>query len=161
MLLKRIPVLFLQVALVLFGLVVLALLIVMPLKEGRAQDLDLWSVYTDPFILFGYAASIAFFVGLYYGIRLLHRIGNNSLFSPPSGKLLRTMRVCTLILGLCVVLAGMYIRLFHHPDDDPAGFLALCIAVTFALLVVTAAISVVEKLLRKAIELQSENELTI
>ena len=68
---KRIPTLFLQAAIVLIGLVVLAALIGLPLTEGRAKNLDLLSVYADPFILYGYTASIAFFVALYKAFKLL------------------------------------------------------------------------------------------
>lgn len=43
----------------------LIILIWFPLTEGRATHLDLFSTYADPFILYGYGASIAFFVALY------------------------------------------------------------------------------------------------
>ena len=54
-----------------------------------------------------------------------------------------------------------YIVLTHHPDDDPAGFMALCLMGSFASLVIATAFAIFEKLLRKAVELKSENELTI
>lgn len=58
---KRISVVFLQVVIVLIGIVALAGLIYFSLTEGRATNLDLFSIYSDPFILNGYVASIAFF----------------------------------------------------------------------------------------------------
>ena len=68
---KRVSIVFLQAVLVLIGIVVLSFLIIMPSKEGRATNLDVVSIYTDPFILYGYATSIAFFVALYKAFRFL------------------------------------------------------------------------------------------
>jgi Protein of unknown function (DUF3036). len=62
---KTISTVFLQAVVVLIGILALVILIRVPLTEGRATNLDLFSIYTDPFILYGYAASIAFFVALY------------------------------------------------------------------------------------------------
>ncbi len=77
---KRTSTIFLQAVIVLIGIVVLAVLIRVPLTEGRATNLDLVSIYADPFILYGYAASIAFFIALYKAFRLLGYIGQNKVF---------------------------------------------------------------------------------
>lgn len=57
---KRISTVFLQAVIILIGIVALVILIWFPLTEGRATNLDLFSIYADPFILYGYGASIAF-----------------------------------------------------------------------------------------------------
>ena len=59
------------------------------------------------------------------------------------------------------MLAGLYIKLFHHKDDDPAGFLAICIVTTFVSIVFATAAAIFEKLLQNAIDMKSENDLTI
>jgi hypothetical protein len=84
---RRISLIFLQAVVVLIGIVALAIMIRFPLIEGRAENLDLFSIYFDPFILYGYASSIAFFVALYKAFKLLGYIGQNKLFSPNSVKL--------------------------------------------------------------------------
>ena len=61
---KRTSTIFLQAVIVLIGIIALAILIRFPLTEGRAANLDLFNIYSDPFILYGYVASITFFVGL-------------------------------------------------------------------------------------------------
>ena len=78
---KRISTAFLQTVIVLIGIVALIILIWFPLTEGRATHLDLFSTYADPFILYGYGASMAFFVALYNAFRLLGYIGQNKVFS--------------------------------------------------------------------------------
>lgn len=158
---KRISTMFLQAVIVLMGLLALAILICFPLTEGRAQNLDLLSIYADPFILYGYIASIAFFIALYKAFRLLGYIGQNRVFSLDSVKALKSIKYCAMILGVLIVLAALYIRLFHHEDDDPAGFLAMCIVTTFAIIVIATAAAIFEKLLQNAIDMKSENDLTI
>ena len=55
-------------------------------------------------------------------------------------------------------MAGLYIRIYHNKDDDPAGFLAMCIVTTFVSLVVATAAAVFEKILQNGMDIKSENE---
>ena len=158
---KRISIIFLQAVIVLIGIVALAILVWFPLTEGRATNLDLFSIYFDPFILYGYAASIAFFVALYKAFKLLGYIGQNKVFSANSVKALKSIKYCAIVLSISIVLAGLYIRLFHSKEDDPAGFLAMCILTTFVAIVVATAAAIFEKILQNAIDMKSENDLTI
>lgn len=158
---KRISIIFLQVVIVLIGIVAIAILIRVPLTEGRAANLDLFSIYFDPFILYGYAASIAFFVALYKAFKLLGYIGHNKVFSSNSVSTLKSIKYCAIILCILIVAAGLYIRISHNKDDDPAGFLAMCIATTFASIIVATAAAIFEKILQNAIDMKSENDLTI
>ena len=158
---KRISTVFLQAVIVLIGIVALAILLWFPLTEGRAANLDLFRIYFDPFILYGYAASIAFFVALYKAIKLLGYIGQNKVFSSNSVKTLKSIKYCAIVLSILIVLAGLYIKLFHNKEDDPAGFLAICIVTTFVSIVVATAAAIFEKLLQNAIDMKSENDLTI
>ena len=145
----------------LIGIVALAIMIRFPLTEGRAANLDLFSIYADPFIVYGYLASIAFFVALYQAFKLLGYIGQNKVFSLNSVKALRTIKYCAIILSILIVMAGLYIRIFHAKDDDPAGFLAMCIVTTFISIVIATAAAVFERILQSAVDIKSENDLTV
>lgn len=158
---KRISTIFLQSAIVLIGIVALVILIRFPLTEGRAQNLDLFSIYFDPFILYGYAASIAFFVALYKAFKLLGYIGQNKVFSPNSVGTLKCIKYCAIVLSIFIVTAGLYIRIFHNKEDDPAGFLVICFVTTFVSIIVATAAAIFEKILQNAIDMKSENDLTI
>jgi len=149
---------FLQGVIVLIGIVALAIMIRFPLTEGRAANLDLFSIYSDPFILYGYAASIPFFIALYKAFKLLGYIGQNKAFSLNSVRTLSSIKYCAIVLSIFIVMAGLYIRIFHNKDDDPAGFLAMCIVTTFVSLVVATAIAVFEKILQNGMDIKSENE---
>lgn len=158
---KKISTIFIQGVIVLIGIVALAILIRFPLTEGRAANLDLLSIYSDPFILYGYAASIAFFVALFKAFKLFGYIGQNKVFSSSSVATLKSIKYCAIVLGVLIVIAGVYIRIAHHKDDDPAGFLAICIVTTFISVVVATAAAIFEKILQNAIDMKSENDLTI
>ncbi|MCO5291745.1 MAG: DUF2975 domain-containing protein [Chitinophagaceae bacterium] len=158
---KRVSIVFLQAVLVLIGIVVLSFLIIMPSKEGRATNLDVVSIYTDPFILYGYATSIAFFVALYKAFRLLGYIGQNKVFSTNAVKTLNHIKYCAIILTALIVVAGIFIKFAHNKNDDPAGFLAICIVTSFASIVVATAAAIFEKLLQNAVDMKSENDLTV
>jgi hypothetical protein len=110
---KKSSTIFLQVVIVLIGIVALAIMIRFPLTEGRAVNLDLFSIYADPFLIYGYLASMAFFVALYQAFKLLGYIRQNKVFSLNSVKALRTIKYCAIILSVLIVLAAVYIRIFH------------------------------------------------
>ncbi|OGL72591.1 hypothetical protein A3C96_02635 [Candidatus Uhrbacteria bacterium RIFCSPHIGHO2_02_FULL_60_10] len=152
---------FLQVVIALIAIVALIVMIRFPLTEGRAVNLDLFSIYSDPFILYGYLASIAFFVALYQAFKLLGYIGENKIFSLNSVKALRTIKYCAITLSISIVMAASYIRIFHAKDDDPAGFIAIAILATFTSTVIATAAAVFEKLLQRAVDIKSENDLTV
>lgn len=158
---KKTSIRFLQFVIILIGLVALFLLIKLPLTEGRAVNLDLLHIYTDPFILYGYAISICFFVALYYGFRFIGIIGQNKLFSAEAVQALKRIKYCAILFCIFIVMAGIYIRLFHSKEDDPAGFIALCLLITFLSAVVATAVAVFEKNLQNAIDVKLENDLTI
>jgi hypothetical protein len=146
---------------VLIGIIALVIMIRLPLTEGRAKNLDLFNIYFDPFILYGYASSIAFFIALYKAFKLLGYIGQNKVFSSNSVEALKSIKYCAIVLSVLIVAAGLYIRISHNKEDDPAGFLAICIVITFVSIVFATAAAIFEKLLQNAIDMKSENDLTI
>lgn len=154
---KKVSIVFLKSVIVFIGIAVLVLLIWLPSIEGRATNLDLFSIYFDKFILYGYATSIAFFVALYNAFKLLGCIGQNKLFSSQAVKTLKNIKYCAIVLSILIVAAGLYIKIFHDKDDDPAGFLAICIVTTFVSIVGATIASMFEKKLQNEIAMKSEN----
>jgi hypothetical protein len=159
---KRSSTIFLQVVIVLIGIVALAIMIRFPLTEGRAVNLDLFNIYSDPFIVYGYLASIPFFVALYQMFKLLGYIGQNKVFSLSSVKTLRTIKYCAIIQSVLIVMAVLYIRLsVSVKDEDPAGFIAIAIFATFISVVIATAAAMFERTLQNAVDIKSENDLTV
>jgi hypothetical protein len=159
--LKKSSTLFLKIVLILIAVVVFAGLIWFPQTEGRATNLDLISIYTDPFIIYIYIGSIPFFVGLYQAFKLLNYIDRNKAFSQGAVNTLKNMKFASLALIVFIVLALLYIHLNAHGDDDPAGPTAIGIVVSFAVAVIATAAGVFQKLLQNAVDIKSENDLTV
>jgi DUF2975 family protein len=157
---KKGSTLFLRLVICLIAIGVLAGMIWFPQTEGRATNLDLISIYKDPFIIYIYIGSIPFFVGLYQAFKLLNFIDANKAFSQGAVNTLRNMKFASLSLIGFIALAVFYIRFFAH-GDDPAGPTALGILASFALAVIATAAAVFQKLFQNAVDLKSENDLTV
>ena len=157
---KRGFTLFLKVVILLIAVGAFAGMIWFPQTEGRAANLDLISIYTDPFIIYIYIASIPFFVGLYQAFKLLNFIDANKAFSQGAVNTLRNMKFASLSLIVFITLAVFYIRFAAH-GDDPAGPTAVGIVVSFTVAIVATAAAVFEKLLQNAVDMKSENDLTV
>lgn len=130
------------------GIAVLAAIIKFPQTEGRAAHLDLISIYSDPFIIFGYIASIPFFVGLYQAFKLLGHLDKNKIFSKASVRAVKNIKYCAFITIGFVVIAEAWIILSNN-GDDIAGGIAGGIFLTIISAIVIGASIVLEKYLGK------------
>jgi hypothetical protein len=158
--LKPVSTLFLKVVISLIGIMTLVGLIWFPQTEGRAANLDLFSIYADPLIIYGFLASIPFFVALYHGFKLLSYVDQNQVFSEAAIKAVRNIKYCAITLSGFIVVGLLYIRLFAH-GEDAAGPTALGMFTTFACIVIATAAAVFERLLQNAVNIKSENDLTV
>lgn len=157
---KRGAVLFLRAVLVMIGLGALALLLWEPHIEGRNAHATLFAIYfKDPFLAYAYIASIPFFVGLYQAFKVLGYAGKDMEFSPSAVKSLRTIRYCALaIVGF---VAGGEVFIMLGDGDDRAGGVFMGIIITFAAIVVATATAILERTLQNAVDMKSENDLTV
>jgi Protein of unknown function (DUF2975) len=158
----RISTIALQALTVVLGIGVLAFMLIMPNFEGRNVGATLFQVYfQDPFLMYAYASSLLFFAALYQAFTLLGNIGRNKVFSPASVRALGVIKYCGFILA-GLIMAGMaYIVFANSGEDDIAGGIAMGLVTTFASLLVATAAAVFESLLRRAVALKSEQELTV
>jgi len=160
MTLKQGSTLFLKIVILLIGIVALAGLIWFPQAEGRAANLDLFRIYLDPFIIYSFIASIPFFVALYHGFILLSYVEKNKVFSESAVKAVRNIKYCAFTISGLMILGILFVRLFAH-GDDPAGPTAMGIFTTFVAIVIATAAAVFERLLQNAVDIKSENDLTV
>ncbi len=151
---------FLKGVILLIAIGVLAGMLWFPQTEGRATNLDLISIYADPFIIYIYLASIPFFVGLYQAFKLLNLIDTNKAFSQGAVNTLKNMKYASLSLISFIALAMLYIR-FAAGGDDPAGPTMLGIIASLAAAIIATAAAVFQKLLQNAVNIKSENDLTV
>jgi hypothetical protein len=153
---------FLQVVIVLVGTGVLALMLWEPQLEGRNVHATLFQIYfNDPFLAYAYIASIAFFAALYQAFKLLAYVGRSEVFSHRSVKALRTIKYCAMSLVGFLAGAEAYFWIVRRGKDDIAGGVMMGLALIFISVVVATAAAVFERTLQSAVELKSENDLTV
>jgi hypothetical protein len=152
---------FLRVVLVLAGIGALALLLWEPHLEGRNAHATVFEIYfKDPFLAYAYVASIPLFVGLYQAFRLLGYAGRNREFSPQAVRAVRTIKYCAIAL-IVFVIGGEAIIILDDSDDDHAGGVVIGLLIMFASIVVATAMTVLERALQNAVDMKSENDLTV
>lgn len=157
---KRGATLFLRAVLVLIGIGALALLLWEPHLEGRNAHATVFEIYfKDPFLAYAYIASIPFFLGLYQAFKVLGYAGRNQEFSPSAVRSLRTIKYCAIAIIGFVAAGEVFIML--HESDDRAGGVFVGVLIIFASIVVATAMAVLERAAQKAVDMKSENDLTV
>ena len=156
---KRGAVLFLKAVLVFIGIGAFAFLLWEPHIEGRNANASLFEIYfKDPFLAYAYAGSTPFFVGLYQAYRVLSYAEQGLTFSPAAIRSVGTIKYCAMALIGFVALGEIFIVL--SDSDDLAGGVFIGLLITFASLVVAAAMAVLQPALQNAADLKSAHVLT-
>ena len=152
--------LFLKFAVLFIAVITLIALVYFPTTEGRAKDLDFIHIYMDPVIIYMYIASVPFFLALYQLLKLLGFVDKNKIFSNEAVIAVKSIKYCALSISVFIVLGLIYIRFFVH-GDDPAGPTGLGVVVSFIFIVFATGAAVFQKILQNAVDIKSENDLTV
>lgn len=152
--------LFLKFVLILIAVIALFILLWSPQTEGRAANLDLISIYADPVILYLYLVATPFFIALHQAYKILSLIEQNNVFSQLSINALKKIKYCAITFSLMLAAMLPLILQFGEYDDSP-GFVMLGIVTIFAASVIATGVAVAQKLLQNAVDLKSENDLTV
>jgi hypothetical protein len=158
-LLRRSSTAFLQGVIVLVGVGAIAFLLWEPHVEGVNRNATLAQKYINPFVLYVYIASVPFFVGLYQGIKVLGYAGRNKVISQEGVNALRRIKYCALAV-IAFVAVSVLFMIGGDPEDRPAGTF-MRILVGFPSVIVAAAAAMFERVLQNAVDLKSENDLTV
>ena len=153
---KQVSTLFLKAVVVIIGLLVLAVCIFV-LPAGITSDK---TGYYAPILIGLYIPAIPFFFALYQTMKLLGNIDTNKAFSELSVRILKNIKYCAIIIsGLCS--AGMtYIYYAAERDEAPGVILSGVIIIGASTVIATFA-AVLHRLLQDALEIKSENDLTV
>ncbi|GKU82710.1 DUF2975 domain-containing protein [Niallia sp. NCCP-28] len=159
---KRVSTLFLKIAVIFIGIPILVLCIfLVPEIAGFAAELypDMDYIKYFVFIVF-YAAAIPFYVALYQAFKLLHYIDKNKAFSELSVKSLSNIKQCAITISSLFVLGMPLFYLLAEADDAP-GIILIGLVLIFASMVIAVFAAVLQSLLKNAIDIKSENDLTV
>lgn len=113
-----------------------------------------------PLVLGALAAAVPFFFALYQGLLLLNYIDKNSAFSELSVKAIRKIKYSAGVISVLYALMMPYIIYASGKDDAPGGvFIGLVFI--FAPFVIAVFAAVLERLLQNAVDIKSDNDLTV
>ena len=154
--------LFLKIVVILMGFPVLALCIFLVPKMANlaAKLFPDWTYMKYLVFIDLYAAAIPFYFALYQAFKLLSYIDENKAFSELSVTALKNIRNCAMTISSVYVLGMPLFYLIAEVDDAP-GFILIGMVMIFASMVVAVFAAVLQKLLKNAIDIKSENDLTV
>lgn len=154
--------LFLKIAVILIGLPILALCIflVPNIASYAAEmypDFTLMSIFV---FIFFYVTAIPFYFALYQAFKLLTYIDLSRAFSIVSVDALKKIKYSAITLSGLYVLGMPLFYLFAERDDAP-GVILLGLLIILASLVIAVFAAVLQRLLKEAIDIKEENDLTV
>lgn len=153
---KQVSTLFLKLVVVLMGAVVLGLCIfTLPQLISSEQA----AIYR-PILIGMYIPAIPFFLVLYQALKLLGYIDTNTAFSDLSIKALKRIKYSALTISILYAMGMPYIYQASVKDNAP-GVTVLGLILMCGPLVVAMFAAVFGKLLQQAIDIKSENDLTV
>lgn len=153
---KRGSTIFLRIAIAIIGIGVLALCI-FALPIGISSDS---TGYYRPLLIGLYVPAIPFFYALYQSLRLLDYIDKNEAFSSVSATAFRNIKYCATTIGALFVLGLPYIYRAADMDDAPGVMLGGLVIAGAAFVIATFS-AVLQKLVQNAVDIKSENDLTV
>jgi hypothetical protein len=144
--------LFLKIAVILIGIPVLALCVLwLPSMVG----------YLPAFAIIGaYATAVAYYFALYQALKLLSYIDKNNAFSELSVHALMNIKYSAVAIGGIYAVLLPFLYPIAEADDAP-GLVAFPLIILFASAVIAVFAAVLQKLLKEALDLKSEVDLTV
>lgn len=147
--------LFLKTVIYIIGLVVLALCVIIAgvtLSGNAGMHL--------PVLIGMFIAAFPFFFALYQGLLLLRYIEKNTAFSDLSVKAIRNIKYCAFTISVLYSAEMPFIIHVAEKDDAP-GIVMMGLIFIFAPLITGVFAAVLQRLLQNAIDIKSENDLTV
>jgi hypothetical protein len=154
--------LFLKIAVILIGIPVLALCIfLVPEIADFAAELYPDLAYLKYLVLIDlYATAVPFYFALYQAFKLLSYIDKNKAFSELSVRALKNIKYCAITMSALYV-AGMPLFYLIAEMDDAPGIILIGLVLILASMIIAVFAAVLQRLLQEAINIKSENDLTV
>ncbi|AXI10185.1 DUF2975 domain-containing protein [Oceanobacillus sp. 143] len=157
---KQVSTFFLKVAVILLGIPVLALCVFgLPWLANNPVNPD-YAHILYPIVIGIYVSVIPYLAALYQALKLLSFIDKNQSFSELSVKSLKNIKFCAMIITGLYVIILPFVYIVAELDDAP-GLIIIGMVPIFASMVIAVFAAVLQKLLKEAIDIKSENDLTV
>ena len=85
----------------------------------------------------------------------------DEVFSPRAVLALRTIKYCAIAVAIFIVGAEVYIFIFVRGTDDVAGGVMMGAFIILVSAIIATAAAVFERILQNAVDIKSENDLTV
>lgn len=118
-----------------------------------------WGDYR-PIILGMYATTIPFFIGLSHTYKLLVFIDSNTAFSHKTISSLKKIKYCGVIIGVMYFLGMPFIFRVAQLDDAP-GIVLIGLIFAGAPLIAALFASIMQTMFQNAIQIKTDNDLTV
>lgn len=153
---------FLKLSVIVLALPILAACIfLLPFLWRDATESGGWIANSMRPILVGmYVAAVPYFMALFQTFTLLGLIDRNEAFSYRAVKVLRMIKYCALTITVIYMALLPFFYWFAERDDSP-GFLVLGFVFVFAAFVIAVFAELLQKLLKRAIDMKQEIDLTV
>lgn len=106
------------------------------------------------------ATTIPFFIALFQTLKLLDYVDKNQAFSRLSIKAMKYIKYCAASFSLFYMAILPFIRIIADKVDAP-GVMLIGFVIAFVPMVIAVFAAVLEKLLQNAVDIKSENDLTV
>ncbi|MDB5186787.1 MAG: hypothetical protein JWM07_259 [Candidatus Saccharibacteria bacterium] len=153
---KRSSTNFLRGVIVIIAIFVLILCIV-ALPAGISSDT---TGYYRPILLGLYIPALPFFYALYQALKLLDYIDTDKAFTNLSVATFKNIKYCAVAI-FALFAAGMPFIFMAGDRDDAPGVVLVGLVIMFASLVIATFAAVLQKLIQNAVDIKSENDLTV
>ncbi|MCT4786194.1 DUF2975 domain-containing protein [Exiguobacterium aestuarii] len=153
---------FLKLSVIVLALPILAACIfLLPFLWREATESGGWIANSMRPIIGGmYVAAIPYFIALFKTFNLLGLIDRNEAFSYRAVKSLRVIKYCALVITIIYIATLPFFYWFAERDDSP-GFLVIGFVLVFAAFVIAVFAELLQKLLKRAIDMKQEIDLTV
>ncbi|MCX8074287.1 MAG: DUF2975 domain-containing protein [Clostridia bacterium] len=112
------------------------------------------------FLFYLYLTAIPFYCALYQTLKLLQYIDNNKAFSELSVNALNIIEKCAITISIMYIIIIPFFFFIAEVEDAP-GVAALNLVIIIASIVIAVFTAVLKKLLKNAIDIKAENDLTV
>lgn len=116
------------------------------------------------FLIGAWVLATPIFIALYQTTKLLGYIDQKNAFSLKSIHALQIIKFCTIIFGAMIIMCAIILATLAKnadPTEDVAPVGTISFIFTFVSIVIAAFVAVLQRLLKDAIKIKSENDLTV
>lgn len=126
---------------------------------GKANPAPFW-----PFLIAAWVLATPIFIALLQTFKLLSFIDKNKAFSKEAVRTLRNIKYCSAVFAVLIFSGAVTLiasAKINSPEEDMPPIFMLGTIITFTASVIATFSAVLERLLKEAISIKSENDLIV